>query len=77
MEIGKDRGFRFFFFMEGMEDSPLICCVGRGERKREEEGPRKAGAKARGTGKPEVWMEKGSGRRDSRQKKEKKKEEKP
>ena len=61
----------------GRDGFPLICCVGRGERKREEEeGPRKARAEARGAGKPEAWMEKGSGGRDGRQNKRRKRKRK-
>ena len=65
------------FLFHGRDGFPLICCVGRGERKREEEeGLRKAEAKARGKGQPEAGRKKGSGR-DSRQKEEEKREEKP
>ena len=69
----EDSAFSFY----GRDGFPLICCVGRGERKREEEeGPRKARAEARGAGKPEAWMEKGSGGRDGRQNKRRKRKRK-
>ena len=70
MEGIEDSAFSFY----GRDGFPLICCVGRGERKREEEGLRKAGAKARG--KLETGREKGSVR-DRRQKEDEKREEKP